>query len=216
MSFVKWKTKWIFFLLTYFILTVLSGCGTFPETTSGNASNIKEADAVTVDRQQYEKLSPIAKRDFDQAIKDIKKGNNSAAESRLLKVIKDNPGFLSAPVNLGIIYYKTGRIPESEEVLKGVIKVDARNTVAYNYIGIVYRQSGKFKEAEAAYKKAISIDPEYAIAYLNLGILYDLYLQNFSEALKSYNQFQTLTVKTKGEEDKEVKKWIFDLKRRKK
>ena len=215
MSLVKWKAKWaVSFLLAYLILTVLSGCGAVPEKKAGKESEFKETDAVSVNRLQYEKLSPEAKRNFDQAIVDIQKGNNSSAENRLKKLMKENPDFLSAPVNLGILYYKTGRIPSAEGILKSVVKADAKNIIAYNYLGILYRQEGKFQEAESAYKKAISIDSGYANAYLNLGILYDLYLQNYPAALENYKHFQALVIKDKGEEDKEVKKWIFDLKGR--
>ena len=217
MLLAKWKVKWIIsFFLVYLILTVLSGCGAVPEKKSARESELKEASAVSVNRLQYEKLSPEAKRNFDQAIVDIQKGNNSSAENRLKKVMKEFPGFMSAPVNLGILYYKTGRIPAAEGILKGVVKADANNTVAYNYLGILYRQGGKFQEAESAYKKAISSDPEYANAYLNLGILYDLYLQDFPAALENYERFQALVIKEKGEKDKEVNKWIFELKGRKK
>jgi DNA-directed RNA polymerase subunit F len=40
--------------------------------------------------------------------------------------------------------------------------------------------------------------------------LYDLYLGNLDKALAHYNRFQSLS----PEKDKEVEKWIADLKRR--
>lgn len=197
--------------LIVFLLALLTGCGTAPSQKKEESGTLRLTEAVKVNRLQYEKLSPKAKDDFDQAIVEIQKDNHKKAEALLKKISKENPRFLSAPVNLGIIYYKTGRIPEAEGILKGVVKVDATNVVAYNYLGIVYRQQGKFKEAESAYKSALEVDPNYANAHLNLGILYDLYFNKLDEALERYNKYVELSG-----EDKEVKKWIFDLKSRNK
>lgn len=202
------KLNWFFPLIMLGMLQ-LSGCGTTATQKTEASGTLKLTEAVKVNRQQYEKLSPQAKNDFDRALVAIQKDNNKVAEGLLQKIVKDYPAFLSAPVNLGIIYYKSGRIPQAEGILKGVVNVDATNIVAYNYLGIVYRQQGKFKEAESAYKSALAIDSKYANAHLNLGILYDLYLQDLEKALTSYNTYIELSG-----EDKEVNKWIFDLKGR--
>lgn len=200
--------KWFMPLLILGVIQ-LTGCGT-TTTQKGEVSGaLKLTEAVKVNRQQYEKLSPQAKNDFDRALVAIQKDDNKLAEGLLKKIVKDYPAFLSASVNLGILYYKSGQIPQAEGILKSVVKADSTNIVAYNYLGIVYRQQGKFKEAESAYKSALKIDPGYANAYLNLGILYDLYLQELDMALTSYNTY----LKLSGE-DKEVAKWIFDLKGR--
>jgi tetratricopeptide (TPR) repeat protein len=221
MLFAKWNLLLCLVLLG---LTILAGCGGLTEKQPGDPSNadpgkdrkIKETAAVSVNQAQYVKLSVQAKNNFTAAILAIKNGENNAAENLLKKVTKEYPRFYSAPVNLGIVYYKTGRLSEAEGVLKSVVKADTRNLVAYNYLGIVYRKEGKFKEAENAYKAALQISPDYANAHLNLGILYDLYFQNTKKALESYQHYQVVVTKQKGEEDKEVKKWIFDLKGRKK
>lgn len=212
-----WFDKRRFFLfLIVPVLIVMAGCGAVTEKKQNKAGKFKVTDAVAVNRAQYDRLSPQAKVSFDTAIIAIQKGENNVAESLLKKVSKGNPDFLSASTNLGIIYFKTGRLPEAEGILKSLIKKNANNVVAYNYLGMVYRQEGKFKEAEKTYKDAIALNPDYANAHLNLGILFDLYLQDIPKALDSYSRYQALTKKQKGKEDKEVVKWIFDLKGRKK
>jgi len=224
MLLVRWNFL-NFLLIMLRVSTVLSGlifltsCGGLAEksaTKEGQAGAIKQTDAAAVNRAQYDRLSPQAKRNFDAAIVALKNGKNSAAEGLLKKLTKEYPDFYSAPVNLGIVYYKTGRLPEAEGILKSVVNADKQNTVAYNYLGIVYRQAGKFKEAESAYKKALTTNPDYANAYLNLGILYDLYILDTQKAMDSYKRYQLLAVKQQGKEDKEVNKWLFELKRRKK
>ena len=74
---------------------------------------------------------------------------------------------------------------------------------------MLLRRQGKFGEAEAAYLKAVTASPDYALAHYNLGVLYELYLQRLDAALQHYERYQAVTG-----EDKQVAKWIADLKRR--
>ena len=71
------------------------------------------------------------------------------------------------------------------------------------------RRDGNFLEAEAAYLKAVTVSPEYVLAHYNLGILNELYLQRLDVALQHFERYQQLV-----ESDKQVDKWIADLKRR--
>ena len=74
---------------------------------------------------------------------------------------------------------------------------------------MLLRRQGKFRDAEAAYLKAVTARPDYALAHYNLGVLNELYLQRLDNALVHYEKYQSLTG-----EDKQVEKWITDLKRR--
>ena len=143
--------KWFMPLLILGVIQ-LTGCGTTGSQKEEVSGALKLTEAVKVNREQYEKLSPQAKNDFDRALVAIQKDDNKLAEGLLKKIVKASPAFLSASVNLGILYYKSGQIPQAEGILKGVVKADSTNIVAFNYLGIVYRQQGKFNEAESAYK----------------------------------------------------------------
>ena len=57
--------------------------------------------------------------------------------------------------------------------------------------------------------KAINADPNYALAHYNLGVLNELYLQRLDVALQHFEHYQLLSG-----DDKQVTKWIADLKRR--
>ena len=106
--------------------------------------------------------------------------------------------------------YLSGRFARAEEELKRVIADDPTNTVAYNYLGLIYRTNGQFPQSKMMYLQALSINANYANAQLNLGILYDLYLRDLPKALESYQRYQKML----PQEDKDVIKWIADLKRR--
>ena len=118
---------------------------------------------------------------------------------------------MSGPyANLGIVYFRLGKLPEAAEALKQAIGINSACAACYNQLGVVYRQSGQFDQAREAYDQALRIDPNYAAAQLNLGILYDLYLQDFAKALQYYERYQALT----SSADAQVAKWIIDLKHR--
>ena len=74
---------------------------------------------------------------------------------------------------------------------------------------MLLRKQGKFEEAESAYLKAVTVSPDYALAHYNLGVLNDLYLRRLDTALVHYERYQALSG-----EDKQVTRWIADLKRR--
>ena len=57
--------------------------------------------------------------------------------------------------------------------------------------------------------KAVTVSPDYALAHYNLGVLNELYLQRLETALQHFETYQSLVG-----EDKQVEKWISDLRRR--
>jgi tetratricopeptide (TPR) repeat protein len=94
-------------------------------------------------------------------------------------------------------------------VLDAALALDPDHPAALNQLGLLLRKNGKFLEAEATYLKAVTVSPDYALAHYNLGILYELYLQRLESALQHFEAYQALVG-----EDKQVEKWISDLKRR--
>ena len=66
-----------------------------------------------------------------------------------------------------------------------------------------------FGTTMTAYLKAVTVSPDYALAHYNLGVLNELYLQRLDAALQHFEAYQALVG-----EDKQVAKWITDLRRR--
>ena len=178
-------------LLFIVALLLLAGCSTTPETGSAD-NNIK--------------YNP----DYTQALAAMKSGELKEAQLLLRKVIKQQPKFSNAHVNMGIIYFKRNSLTEAENSFQYALKINPENMYAFNHLGLLYRHQGKFSAAKTAYEKAIDIDSNYAYAQLNLGILFDLYLYDFSSAIEQYKKYQDIL----GKDDKQVNKWIIDLERR--
>ena len=98
----------------------------------------------------------------------------------------------------------------AENSLTDALIIDPEHAAALNQLGMLLRRQGKFQEAEAAYLKAVTASPDYALAHYNLGVLNDLYLRQLEDALLHYERYLELV----DEEDKQVTRWIADLKRR--
>lgn len=199
-------------------VSVLHGCGstaTLPETRESSVPPVTiPAGAGMPAQAAPARVAPALDADtqksYQAALAAMQSNQDTHAETALTAVVKAHPKFVEARTNLGIVLFRLGRYARAEEELKQVITDDQNNTVAYNYLGIIYRINGQFPQSKAMYTQALSINPNYANAQLNLGILYDLYLRDWPKALESYQNYQKML----PQEDKEVAKWIADLKRR--
>ncbi len=149
-------------------------------------------------------------RFYEEAVAALKKGDHETALKLLQTVSQDAPDKPFVFTNLGLAYFKLGRIDEAERAFEQSIIRNDDDAVAYNHLGILLRQKGQFKEALERYQRAISIRRDYAPAHLNLGILFDIYLQDLDKALQQYERYQDLT----SGENKQVAGWIVDIKRR--
>ena len=160
--------------------------------------------------QATKQLSPETKKLYAEAIKKMKSGNTKKAQLLLSKVIRQQPGFSNAYVNMGILYIKMNMNKKAELSFQQALKIEPGNKYALNQQAFIYRVNGDFAKAKENYEKAINIDSDYANAHLNLGILYDLYLYDLESALQQYKKYNELS---KGK-NKQVSKWIFELERR--
>ena len=156
------------------------------------------------------KVPSDARELFDNARTLMESDNDREAIIILEEMIGKYPKFSGAYVNLGIVFFRAGRESDAENMFKQSIKVNKNNIEAYNQLGFLYRQQGNFAEAEKVYSDSLAVWPNYANIHYNLGILYELYMGKLDKALFHYEAYQAL----QATEDRKVKGWIIDLKRR--
>ena len=180
-------------------LIVFGGCAggglvTAPTTGDSGASTQAGATALTL----YEQATAImAAGDFDEA------------ELRFKEFLLHYPEYPGAHVNLAIIEAMRHNDEAARVYLDAALALNPKYPAALNQLGQLLRRNGDFSAAEAAYLKAVTVSPDYALAHYNLGVLYELYLQRLDDALTHFEAYQALVA-----EDKQVEKWIADLKRR--
>ena len=187
--------------LILFFAVMLTACATNKNTIVIDTDDIVISEEYGIDTELSEK--------FSQAVKFINKKEYNAAIELLVEVT-DKTNKHSAPyINLAIAYSEIGKVQEAEKILFKAIKINPRHPVTNNELGLLYRKTGRFSDAKKTYEKIIQKYPQFLPARKNLGILCDLFLGDLDCAISHYEAF--LKVQPN---DKEVKIWLVDLKRR--
>ena len=194
--------------LSYLILclSILSGCASGPKPA--------EIDEGQTSRQAAgeERLRDVPTKAlmlYEQAAAILAAGDSTDAELRFKEFVLQYPEYPGAYVNLAILRAKAGDDKAAEGYVTDALIIDPQHPAALNLLGMLLRRQGKFVEAESAYLKAVTASPDYALAHYNLGVLNELYLQRLDVALQHFERYQDI----QGE-DKQVTKWIVDLRRR--
>ena len=187
------------------VMLALAGCAGSPKAPRSEA---KQAEAVTGDSVMPE-IPAQALTLYEQAAASMAAGDFVDAELRFKEFLLLYPQYPGAHVNLAIIHATNGNNEAARSDLDAALALNPSHPAALNQMGMLLRRNGKFLEAEAAYLKAVTVSPDYALAHYNLGVLNELYLQRLDVALQHFETYQKLVG-----EDKQVEKWIADLRRR--
>jgi tetratricopeptide (TPR) repeat protein len=100
----------------------------------------------------------------------------STAEEAIVsykKVLKLDPNYAPAHINLGTLYYNQSDYELAEEHYRKAIESDPRYALAYFDLGNVLDETRRLDEAIAAYKVALQLAPTYADAHYNLALAYE-------------------------------------------
>ena len=87
------------------------------------------------------------------------------------KILKIEPKYFKAYINIGVICIKQNTLHEAEKNFQKAIEINPNFELAYFNLGTVQEKLGKINEAEKNFKKAINLKPNYVEAHTNLGIL---------------------------------------------
>ncbi len=197
--------------LTLSLIVALSGCGApAPKPPIEPAQVAPVEPPPAAETPALETIDPILKRDFALAIAALHAGDDQRAEQLFLELCTAHPSLASPRTNLGMIYYRQGKLDEAENYLRQAVALNQQDYAALNYLGIVHRHHGRFKEARQAYEQSIHAKPDHAYAHLNLAILYDLYLGDLKNALQHYERYQQYTT----HDDGRLAGWLADVKHR--
>lgn len=182
------------------ILFTLQGCVSTPSAPHGQSASASKPTTAVTPQNQAELASAMALVKSEQYDKSIE------AFKRLAGALPGNPIPL---IDLALVYKKLDKLDLAEEHLKQALEIDPDNPVAGNELALLYRRKGRFKEARSIYEKVLEKYPHFAMGQRNLGILCDLYLRDYKCALVHYKLY-----KVEATDDKNIKIWIVDLKKR--
>ncbi|MBN7768909.1 tetratricopeptide repeat protein [Marinobacter daepoensis] len=106
--------------------------------------------------------------------------------------------------------YEAGRPEAALDAWRKALAADPTNAIVRNNLGLVLKELARFSEAAETFEEGLAVTPEVADMHYNLAVISELYLLDFTKALKHYRQFQDLS----GGRDAQVAGWIADLERR--
>jgi tetratricopeptide (TPR) repeat protein len=127
-------------------------------------------------------------------------GMYGPALERFADVVKFHPNYWTAIFNLGLTYYKMGRMPQAEAYFLQAIRVNPHKPDQYFYLGMTQFKSGQTSAAIAAVRQAIAIRPNGYAYHFALGVMLktqgDLAgaLREFREELDHYPDEQSAAV----------------------
>lgn len=112
-------------------------------------------------------------------------GEQTKAEAAFIDALSRTPGHVDGRMNLGLLYYRTGRFNEAVDQFGEVIRLTPRFAGAWSNLGNALRETGRIEHSAAAIRRATELEPGYAGGWNNLGYTLAI-LGNFDEAESAY------------------------------
>jgi Flp pilus assembly protein TadD len=173
-------------------------------------------------RSRADNASPAngeLRSEYGQGLFYLEQGQLDNAQRIFESLAQSHPDGIEVHNTLGVLYRRRGMLDKSiAEYRKAIVlsesltsTVSGRTVSAevYNNLAIAHREHGDFRKAEEAYQKSIKLNPNLAAAYYNLGVLYDLYLNQPTDAVRCYREYERL-----AGQNQTVEVWIADLEQR--
>ena len=121
----------------------------------------------------------------------------------LEREVENNPNSLAAWLELGNIYFDTGKFQDAIQAYSKYLSLNPNNANVWTDLGVMYRRNGNLTEAISSFEKAIELNPQHEQARFNKGIVqfYDLgnrdaAMQTWQELIKINPNFQTTSGQT--------------------
>ena len=134
------------------------------------------------------------------ALLDFKKGRVKKAIEGLKLSIFNNPKYIDANFNLGLVFHHQRQFEDAIYYLGKVLRLSPKYGKAYFLLAKIFCSQGKYVEAIGGYYRGLEIAPQYADGYFELAILfkkcaklddsiwaYDKYLELCPNSAEAYN-----------------------------
>lgn len=109
-------------------------------------------------------------------------GDTAMAMSSFLTTTEQNPEYMLAFEQLGIIY-AANHDKRAIDFFKSALRIQPKNTQSLYNLGLFYQQHGEPDKAIETYRELLEIDPAYVFASYNIGYIYLILKNNPKEAI---------------------------------
>ena len=139
------------------------------------------ANTIAGDDVQKLNLDDVRKQ-IKKAKKFSRKGETTAAETILRRVIASNPENSEAKLELAYIFLKQKRLVDAYNYSFAVAEKERKNAYAFAILGATFLSAGNFDEARKFLQNAIFLDKKVALAWAAYGML-DFYENRIEESI---------------------------------
>ncbi|MFT6906271.1 MAG: Tfp pilus assembly protein PilF [Oleiphilaceae bacterium] len=156
-------------------------------------------------------LSDEEKASYQSALKLMSEESYAQAEVLFKVLVEKQPKLTGAFVNLGVIKKKNKQLDLAKELFSKALEINPNFIDALLQQALIYQDLGEFSKAEDLLRRAEAIQADHPLVNYNLGVLYELYLQEYSLAIKYYERYVSVS---KADDVEIVKRWIKLLERK--
>jgi len=135
------------------------------------------------------------------------------AIATLKETVKSNPKDIQAWIQLGHLYFDTGKPEQAIEAYTTSLKLHDGDANLYTDLGVMYRRIGKFKEAIEMFDKAISMNPSHEPSRLNKGIVLMFDFGKNNEAIATWEELLKVNPNAKAANGESVAEFIEHVKK---
>jgi len=114
-------------------------------------------------------------------------GDTSLAISSLLTATEQDPKYVLAYEQLGLIYAAKNDI-RAVDFYKNALRVEPKNALVKYNLGYFYQQIDSINDAVNTYKEILTENPDFARASYNLGFISFQYKSDYNEALTYFSR----------------------------
>jgi tetratricopeptide (TPR) repeat protein len=142
-------------------------------------------------RAELEQESETAADLYETALDLELAGRFEEARETYEAVLRRDPQFTGARINLGRLLHAAGFLSEAEALYRAALEQNPRNALAAFNLGVALEDQGKAAAAIAAYRIALAVDEGYADAHYNLSRLLEAQ-GDVRSALRHLSRFRRL------------------------
>ena len=152
------KKKTLIFSLAFAMLTSIGYCQVVSKETI-EKDGVKTNGTISESGMYAGTKSDDAKLFFKKAGDYEKKNDLKNAKKYYQKAIKEDPNYIEAYDNLGLVYRKLGEYDKAIEYYNESIKRYPKGQMAHQNLAVVYLIQRDYKSAQKEYKLITEIEP---------------------------------------------------------
>jgi len=197
------KDTYLKLLVVLLVASFLSAC----------ASKAKKPEIVITPNAGLSKpvLSPEHQAEYKKALGFMKVKSWGAAGDIFKQLLSVNPKLAGAYVNLALISQAKKDDAQAQVNYHKALEINPNNVAALIQLAAYSQKAGEFKIVEKYLLTAEAIDKTNVTVQYNLAILYELYLQQYDDAIEHYENYVALST---NDDVETVKRWIMLLERK--